>query len=59
MPKDAVFECSVVCISVIIELLPGLIPFRGRPFDIQGGGPGLFSKKKSCLWFCKKKITWL
>ena len=27
MPKDAVFECSVVCLSVIIELLPGLIPF--------------------------------
>ena len=22
MPKDAVFECSVVCLSVIIELLP-------------------------------------
>ena len=27
IPKDAVFECSVVCLSVIIELLPGLIPF--------------------------------
>ena len=26
---------------------------RGRPFDILGGGggPGLFSKKISCLWF--------
>ena len=27
MPKNAVFECSAVCLSVIIELLPGLIPF--------------------------------
>ena len=30
MPKDAVFECSVVCVSVIIELLPGLIPFTSK-----------------------------
>ena len=30
MPKDAVFECSVVCLSVIIELLPGLIPFTSE-----------------------------
>ena len=29
MPKDAVFECSVVCLSVI-ELLPGLIPFTSK-----------------------------
>ena len=27
MPKHAVFECSAVCLSVIIKLLPGLIPF--------------------------------
>ena len=27
MPKDAFFEYSVVCFSVIIALLPGLIPF--------------------------------
>ena len=27
MPKDAVFEGSVVCLLVIIELLPRLIPF--------------------------------
>ena len=30
MPKDAVFECSVVCLSVIIKLLPGLIPFTSK-----------------------------
>ena len=30
MPKDAVFECSVVCLSVIIELLPGLILFTSK-----------------------------
>ena len=30
MPKDAVFECSVVCSSVIIEFLPGLIPFTSK-----------------------------
>ena len=33
MPKDAVFECSVVCLSVIIELLPGLIPFTSKWHD--------------------------
>ena len=27
MPKHAVFECSAVCLSVIIKLLPGLILF--------------------------------
>ena len=30
MPKHAVFECSAVCLSVIIELLPGLIPFTSK-----------------------------
>ena len=30
MTKDAVFECSVVGLSVIIELLPGLIPFTSK-----------------------------
>ena len=30
MPKDAVIECSVVCLPVIIELLPGLIPFASK-----------------------------
>ena len=30
MAKDAVFECSVVCLSVVIELLPGLIPFTSK-----------------------------
>ena len=30
MLKDAVFECSVVCLSVIIELLPGLIPLTSK-----------------------------
>ena len=30
MPKDAVFECSVVGLSVIIELLPGLISFTSE-----------------------------
>ena len=30
MPKDAVFECSIVCLSVIIELLLGLIPFTSK-----------------------------
>ena len=30
MPKDAVFECSVVCLSIIIELLPCLIPFTSK-----------------------------
>ena len=30
MIKDAVFECSVVCLTVIIELLPGLIPFTSK-----------------------------
>ena len=30
MLKDAVFECSVVCLSVIIELLLGLIPFTSK-----------------------------
>ena len=27
MPTDAVFDYSAVCLSVIIELLPGLILF--------------------------------
>ena len=30
MPKHTVFECSAVCLSVIIELLPGLIPFTSK-----------------------------
>ena len=30
MPKDAAFERSVVRLSVIIELLPGLIPFTSK-----------------------------
>ena len=30
MPKDAVFECTAVCLSVIIELLRGLIPFTSK-----------------------------
>ena len=30
MPKHAAFECSAVCLSVIIELLPGLIPFTSK-----------------------------
>ena len=32
MPKHAVFECLAVClhVSVIIELLPGLIPFTSK-----------------------------
>ena len=30
MPKHAVFECSTVCLSVIFELLPGLIPFASK-----------------------------
>ena len=29
-PKMQVFECSAVCLSVIIELLPGLIPFTSK-----------------------------
>ena len=36
MPKDEVFECSVVCLSVIIELLPGLIPFTVHPIGMLG-----------------------
>ena len=28
MPKHAVFECSTVCLPVIFEILPGLIPFN-------------------------------
>ena len=36
MPKDAVFECSVVCLSVIIELLPGMIPFTSRSRWLSG-----------------------
>ena len=34
MPNDAVFECSVVCLSVINELLPGLI--RLHPSGMLG-----------------------
>ena len=30
MHKDVVFECSVVCLSVIIELLPGVIPSTSK-----------------------------
>ena len=30
MPKHAVFECSAVCLSVIFELLLGLIPFAPK-----------------------------
>ena len=30
MTKEAVFECSVVGLSVIIELLPGLNPFTSK-----------------------------
>ena len=26
--KHAIFECSTVCLPVIFELLPGLIPFN-------------------------------
>ena len=28
--KHAVFECSAVCLSVIFELFPGLIPFASK-----------------------------
>ena len=30
MPKHAVSECSTVCLPVIFELLPGLIPFASK-----------------------------
>ena len=30
MPKHAVFECSTVCLPVIFELLPGLIPSTSK-----------------------------
>ena len=30
MPKHAVFECSTVCLPVIFQSLPGLIPFASK-----------------------------
>ena len=40
MPKDAVFECSVVCLSVIIELRAprGFGDLGRRAIYLQGAG---------------------